>query len=242
MAGEFLVFQHVPHEPPGLLFQAAEKNGIKLDVVELWKPYEIPKVGQHAGLMIMGGPMGVNDGPDKFPSKKDELTYILSVEGRIPMFGFCLGSQLLAHAFGGRVYPNKRNGKIVKEIGFSKVSLTREGSEDPIFEGFTSPIKVLQWHGDAFGLPKGARLLATSPDCRNQAFRLGNNIYGTLFHNEFTPDMVRHLIDVDREWIHKDFELDEESLIRQAEANNTLMRIQCQRLFDNFLALPSLAA
>lgn len=239
MPGEFLVFQHVPHEPPGLLESAATKRGIGLDVVEFWKPYQIPPVGQHEGLIIMGGPQGVYEGPEQFPSKEDELSYIRASVGKIPIMGFCLGSQLLANALGARVYPDVRDGRRIKEIGFYDVDLTAEGRKDLIWTGFHSPVKVLQWHGDAFDLPEGAVLLATSPLVQNQAFRYVSNAYGFLFHREMTPEIIKRLAEIDREWTHKDFDLDEVELLRQAQQYEQLMEDQTQMLFDNLLALPS---
>ncbi len=85
---------------------------------------------------------------EDYPSKKDELEFIKGALGKIPIIGFCLGSQLLAHALGADVYPNMKDGKKVKEIGYYDVDLTNEGQKDQIFEGFTSPVTVLQWHGD----------------------------------------------------------------------------------------------
>lgn len=187
MAKEILVFQHVANEPPGMIQDAADSQGVRLNILKLWKPYQMPDPNKYDGLIIMGGPMGVYE---NYPSEKDELAFIHRVLGRVPVIGFCLGSQLLAHSLGAEVYPNMRTGKKVKEIGYYNVDLTKEGQKDPIFIGFTSPVKVLQWHGDAFDLPTGAELLATSPHCTNQAFKFGNNAYGMLFHNEFTPEMV----------------------------------------------------
>ncbi len=231
---ELLVFQHVPHEHPGMIGEVAREQGVKLDILELWKPYQIPDLTKYSGLVIMGGPMGVYE---DYPSEKDELESIKESLGKIPIIGFCLGSQLLAHALGAEVYPNMRDGRKVKEIGFYNVDLTEEGKSDPLFRGFSSPVKVLQWHGDAFDLPDGAMLLATSPDCTNQAFRYGSNAYGTLFHNEFTPKMVEELVRVDRKWIHDGFEIDEIQLIQQAKDYAELMRQQSDRLFRNFLNL-----
>ena len=234
---KILVFQHVLHESPGLIAGYAEGNNIKLTVIEFWKPYNIPDYTNFDGLIIMGGPMGVYDGKDIFPSKDDEVNFIQGALGKIPIIGFCLGSQLLAYVLGAKVYPNIIDGKRVKEIGYYNIDLTREGEIDPIFKNFISPIKVLQWHGDAFDLPNGATLLSTSVDCKNQAFRYGDKTYGMLFHNEFTPEMVNRLMEIDKEWIHKDFNFDYERVRKEAEEYKSLMKKQCKQLMDNFVSV-----
>lgn len=235
---EILVFQHVPHEPPGLIEDSVKKLGGKLDVVELWKPnYQIPDIKNYQGLVIMGGPMGVYEGKDVFSSKETEVSVIRQAHGRIPIAGFCLGSQLLAYTFGGSVEKNIVDGKHVKEVGLYKVDLTPEGQNDPLLKGFPNPMTVFQWHGDRFTMPEDAILLATNQNCTNQALRIGDSTYGFLFHFEFKPDMVERLIEVDREWMHRDHEVDEKALIEQSRKNEPLMREQCDRLFTNFASL-----
>ncbi len=234
---KFLVLQHVEHEHPGLIANYAEDKGIKLDVVELWKPYKIPTISDYNALLIMGGPMGVYEDRKAYPSKEDELRIIKgAIRKKVPTLGICLGSQLLAHALDARVYPNMVQDRRVKEIGYyNNVDLTQDGLSSLILKGFQSPLKVLQWHGDVFDLPRGATLLARSPVC-NQAFSYGN-AYAFLFHFEFTPEMVARLIEIDRDWIHKDHEIDEEQLLKEAEINSGLMRQQSARLLDNFVSI-----
>ncbi len=231
---KFLVFQHLPHEHPGLTKKCADEQGITLDIVELWKPYKIPEISDYDGLIIMGGSMGVYE---NYPSEKDELKAIRQALGRIPILGICLGSQLLAYALGANVYPNIINGKRVKEIGYYEVDLTADGMSNPILTGFSSPVRVMEWHGDAFDLPAGAKLLASNQNCKNQAFVYGENAYGFLFHFEFTPEMVKNQIEVDKAWIHQDFDMDEEKLKQEAREYAALMEEQCRKLFQNFVSI-----
>lgn len=235
---KFLVLQHVPHEHPGLLALPAAQNGVGLEVIELCKSIRIPSsTDDYKALIIMGGPMSVYDSDSAYPSKRDELRAMSKfLEEKKPVLGICLGSQLLAHALGANIYPNVIDDKRVKEIGYHTIDLTEEGFKNPLFRGFSSPVKVLQWHGDAFELPLNSQLLATSKFCRNQAFACGN-AYGTLFHFEFTPEMVQKQIEVDREWIHKDHQVDEEELVREAHKNKALMEEQSRKFFSNFLSI-----
>ena len=101
---KFLVFQHVPHEHPGLISKYAASSGVELDIVELWKPYRMPSTKDYDALVIMGGPMGVYEGKDAYPSKDDEIDVVQDYIGKMPILGICLGSQILAHALGASVY------------------------------------------------------------------------------------------------------------------------------------------
>lgn len=235
---KYLVFQHVPHEPLGLIREVLDAQGTEFQVIEFWKKdWKIPPLKDFNGLIIMGGPMGVYEGPDIFPSKEAEVKAINELLGSKPIIGFCLGAQLLAYSQGGKVYPNFKNGKRAKEIGYYTVDLTPEGQKDPLLAGFSNPMEVTQWHGDAFDIPEGGNKLATSPLCENQAFRLGKNAYGFLFHFELTPQLIKNLLKIDKKWIHEDFEMDEEKFMKQAEGKKELMKSQCERLFTNFKTL-----
>ena len=219
-----VVLQHVPYEGQGYIADYLQEHDIAFDVVRLWEPYGMPDASRCSALIVMGGPMGVYD---DFPSKRDELALLGAVVGTVPILGICLGSQLLAHALGARVYPNG------KEVGYPSVRLTAEGQASPLFKGFESDVRVLEWHGDAFDLPSDATLLATSPVCRHQAFAW-KNAYGLLFHLEMTPAMVRGLLAIHHEWTHRDFELDDAQFLKDADALAGLMKRQCYRLLDNF--------
>jgi len=94
----------------------------------------------------------------------------------------CLGAQLLCEAAGGKVRKMK-----TPEIGVLKVSVTDNKS---LFKGLNNELKVLQWHSyEAHDLPANTKLLASSPDCKVQAFS-SNNAFGLQFHVEQTNETV----------------------------------------------------
>jgi GMP synthase (glutamine-hydrolysing) len=113
-----------------------------------------------------------------------------AIAARKPVLGICLGAQLLARALGASVSANP-----VREIGWYDVAPTAAGRDDPLFRHFAAREKIFQWHGDTFAIPDGAVHLATSPDCRNQAFRYGDNVYGLQFHLEVDAPMIHR-------WLH----------------------------------------
>ena len=67
---------------------------------------------------------------------------------------------------------------------------------DTLLSHFSGVEKIFQWHGDTFELPEGAVRLASSPLCRNQAFRLEDKIYGFQFHLEVDEPMIERGLEV----------------------------------------------
>jgi GMP synthase (glutamine-hydrolysing) len=167
--------KHVPFEGPGALATALTSRGVSLE------RYLVPKDGlpKDSGdlLIVMGGPMSVND-PD--PWIAEETSFIRSVllAGK-PVIGVCLGSQFMAKSLGATI----RSGKAL-EIGMTQVRLTDEGRRDPVFGSCPETFDVFEWHGEVFDLPKDAVPLAGSEIAPLQAFRYGTRAYGLLFHLE----------------------------------------------------------
>jgi GMP synthase-like glutamine amidotransferase len=181
-----LALRHVRHEGLGLLADILCERGLPYHTLDL--PEQAPREfrpGQWSGLVVLGGPMNVDD-VAHYPYLADEVGWIReAVASRLPVLGICLGSQLLAKALDVRVYPNH-----VKEIGWYTVDWTAGAADDALFTGCAASPYVFQWHGDTFDLPEGAILLATSPRCRNQAFRFGPCAYGLQFHIEVTSAVI----------------------------------------------------
>ena len=179
-----LAFRHVPFEHLGYIAASLEAQGIPYDYADLWKEPDADfQAGEADGLIFMGGPMSVNDGFEWL--RREERCIARAAELGKPVLGVCLGAQLVAKALGARVYKNS-----VKEIGWRDVWFTPDAAADPVFAGIPSPQPLFHWHGETFELPAGAVHLAWSRDCRNQAFRIGENIYGLQFHLEVSPEMI----------------------------------------------------
>lgn len=180
-----LAFRHAPLEDIGLIAGALERHDIACRHVDLYaQPTTVPDLAGAAGLILMGGPMSVND---DLPWLRTEMRCVREAVARgMPVMGICLGAQLIAKTLGARVTRNP-----VKEIGWAPVYWTEAAKTDPLFGGFPSPETVFHWHGETFDLPEGAQLLAYSDACRRQAFRIAGNVYGLQFHLEVTPEMIQ---------------------------------------------------
>jgi GMP synthase (glutamine-hydrolysing) len=134
---------------------------------------------------LLGGPMNVDE-VEKYPFLAAEVPWIQeSLTRGVPLLGICLGAQLLAKACGAKVYSQG-----IKEIGWYPLELTPAAEADPLWKGCGPCLTVFQWHGDTFDLPPGAVLLAQSPQCVHQAFRIRQSAYGLQFHLEMTREMI----------------------------------------------------
>jgi len=235
---KILVFQHVKHEHARRFTDLADDFGFEFDIVDFWSKWKKLNLNEYSRLIAMGGPQSVYDSETNFPSKQYEIETIKNfTENKKPILGCCLGSQLIAHAFGGKVYPNIVDGKRFKETGFYDIILTEEGNKD-LFKNFSDSFKAFQWHGDVFELPKNAELLATGDFVKNQAFKIKNtNTYGMLFHFDFTPEMVKEIIRKDNKWLHTDNQVDEDNIVKESYNYENHIKELSKKLFKNWIEL-----
>lgn len=177
------VFRYSGTEGPGYFARYLAARGIPWTLVKIDSGDPLPLLpSNYAGLVLMGGPMSVND---DLPWIPHALALIArAIDEEVPVLGHCLGGQLMARALGGSVGPNP-----VKEIGWGRVRV--EDSE--VARQWFGPVKAFQsfhWHGETFSIPRGTERIAGSDYCANQAFVMGRHL-ALQCHVEMTPEMIR---------------------------------------------------
>ena len=179
--------QHVPFEGLGSIEPWLRLAGYEITNTQFFESSALPGIHEIDLLVVMGGPMSVND-EDEFPWLVKEKQFICDIiKNGIPVVGICLGAQLIASAMGAKVYRNS-----VKEIGWFPIQGV--SSIDSSHFRFPPSIDVFHWHGETFDLPSRATLLARSEGCENQAFQLGRSVMGLQFHLETTPESARKIV------------------------------------------------
>lgn len=185
--GEFPVQvreRHGPYERSVLALFPEENRFVVIDARK-----ELPPGPDWLGIIITGSESSTYDG-DTWIRKSEDFLRRAADRG-VPTFGICFGHQLLAQTFGGKVEKCPWGW----ELGTVSVLLTPEAQDDPLFSGLPNELPVQQSHGDVVGkLPSGAVCLARSSHCPIQAFRLGENIWGTQFHPEFTQAIMKDAV------------------------------------------------
>ena len=137
------------------------------------------------GLVLLGGRL-LPDEDERAPFLPRERALVgEALTAGVPVLGICLGAQLLAIVTGGEV--TAWSGET--ERGSCAVELLPAAGDDQLFAGLTDyqGLRMIQNHRDSITtLPPDAVHLATSEQCRVQAFRVGATAWGVQFHPE-TP-------------------------------------------------------
>ncbi|QFT55661.1 type 1 glutamine amidotransferase [Microbulbifer sp. THAF38] len=178
MQHPILIIQHEDNEGPGYIADWVSQHQIPTTIINPQKSV-LPENG-FSGVILLGGMMNVKD-HKLLPWLADEIQWVKSaIQQQIPFLGICLGAQILAHALGAGVKPMKQ-----EEIGWHSI--------DWIAEKPSAIEKVFQAHSYYFEIPKGAKRLASSKLCPNQAFLYRDNILGLQFHLEWSQQKVAQL-------------------------------------------------
>ena len=179
------IIRHIQCEGPGYLETVLSRHQIRHEIIALDQQEPLPAdLGNSSGLVIMGGPMSVNDDADWI---RQEIQLVRqAIEANLPVLGHCLGGQFIARALGASVGVNP-----AREIGWFPVEATSNTALVPAWlNRFTSPQPVFHWHGETFDIPDGALRILSSEHCNNQAFIYKDNVFAFQCHIEMTCEMV----------------------------------------------------
>jgi GMP synthase-like glutamine amidotransferase len=167
---DVLLVQNTQIEGSGYLGDLLKEDGF--DIQSVHAKHEALPEKKFSLVVVLGAPESAND--DLPYLQKEQKLIKQCVEQNIPVLGICLGSQLIAKTFGGKVYRGPK-----KEIGFYSDLIPHSNSS--LFSGFENPFTVFHWHGDTFDLPEGATRLVSSENFQNQAFQFKSAV-GLQFH------------------------------------------------------------
>ena len=223
--------QHVPFEGPGSIAPWADSGGHRLAITRLHAGETLPEVEEVDLLVVLGGPMSVNDDA-RYPWLSEEKRYLNRVLARgISTLGICLGAQLLASVLGARVFANAQ-----REIGWFPVEATPAATTSPLFAAFPPALPVFHWHGETFDLPSGATHLARSAACEHQAFSYGETVLGLQFHLETTPAAVADLISNCRDELQPGPYVQREEELRGSERRFAVLNEHLRPLLSRLIA------
>jgi GMP synthase-like glutamine amidotransferase len=219
---DVLLVQNTTIEGSGFLGDLLKEDGFNIHSVHA-KHEQLPEK-ENSLVVILGAPESANDNLSYL--QEEQKLIKKSVENNTPVLGICLGSQLIAKTFGGRVYRGPK-----KEIGFFDDLVPETNSS--LFSGFDNPFTVFHWHGDTFDLPKGAIRLAHSEIYPNQAFQFQCAV-GLQFHLEVNEEMVNLWLDRTEDKLQNISYIDPEKIRSDIDENISIVKTNMKNFYNNF--------
>jgi GMP synthase (glutamine-hydrolysing) len=157
-------------------------------------------LSDYSGIIVGGSPFTSSDPPEHKSQVQHrveaELARLLDrvVEEDFPFLGACYGVGTLGLHEGALIDRTYGEG-----LGGATITLTPEGMVDPLLQGLPESFIAFTGHKEACTvLPPHAVLLATSPACPVQMFRIKENLYATQFHPELDVGGLVTRIDIYR--------------------------------------------
>jgi GMP synthase-like glutamine amidotransferase len=177
------IVRHSTTEGPGYFATYLDRRGIPWRLVKIDEGEAVPAdASAFSGLVLMGGPMSVNDDLPWIPPLLQLIRE--AVADDVPVLGHCLGGQLMSRALGGKVGRNP-----VKEIGWGDVEVADHPLARDWFGADLKRFESFHWHGETFSIPEGAVRIMGNRNCENQGFVIGNNL-GMQCHVEMTEELI----------------------------------------------------
>lgn len=192
-----LIIRHNEHETLGENYSSVLRDcGFELHPINVFESepefadFDPPPLANLDLIIALGGALSAND---DYPAVHAEREFFAdAMTSGTPIFGVCLGAQIMARALGGTVEPTGGY-----EFGLRKIWITENGSNDPVFNKLRVPL-VPTLHGEHFTVPKDAEELAFGYMlCRDGTFRRQSmafrykNSYAFQFEPQLTLNELR---------------------------------------------------
>lgn len=156
-----------------------------------WRRIERTPLGEvdfdrYSGIILAGSPFTVSEPVERKSADERrverELAELLDrvLERDFPFLGICYGIGTIGVHQGAVV--DRTFGESTQA---TRIRLTVEGLADPLFRELPPEFDAFVGHKEAIAeAPPHLAVLAASPGCPVQAFRVGRNVYATQFHPE----------------------------------------------------------
>ena len=205
-----LILQHQLPENAAYLTTWLERQGVEYRVVNAGAGEQFPaSINGYSALAVMGGGMSAND--DLESNRQAEQLILQAMSQDIPVIGHCLGGQLMSRALGAKI-----SIAAIPEIGWQPIEYADNALAQQWF-GNDPTDTVIHWHYDTFAVPLGATLLASSPNCANQAWGIGPHL-AMQFHIEINETKIDSWVaEDDAKWAQA------RSLFESAQSRQTIL-------------------
>jgi GMP synthase (glutamine-hydrolysing) len=178
---KILVVLHQESSKAGRVGAKLIERGFELDIRRPALGDALPDTMEtHTAAVVFGGPGSANDNDEWVKRETDWLA--VPLKENKPLFGICLGAQMLANHLGGKVYQRKDQ-KV--EIGYYPLE---DVDQDQKFGPW--PDWVYHFHREGLTAPSSCEILASSDLYPHQAFCLDEKTVAIQFHVELTLAMM----------------------------------------------------
>ncbi len=222
--------QHVPFEGLSMIAEWAQANNHSINCTKFYQnDYKLPTADDFDMLVVMGGPMSVNDDTIYSWLAEERACIKAAIDADKYVLGVCLGAQQIARVLGAQVKANP-----CKEIGWYPIAFTDQALSLTLLSGLNNAMTVLHWHGETFDIPAGAIQLASSAVCANQGFLYQDKVLALQFHIEMDTLAVEQIVESCSNELIDEEHIQSESTILEGTKRYHLKRALF-RLLDNWI-------
>lgn len=164
---------------PEFYARLLEPEGIRLSTWSVVDGVFPESVQDAEGWLVSGSKHGAYEDHDWIPPLEDLIRDIFAAQ--VPLVGICFGHQIIAQALGGTVEKFAGGWAVGRHV------YDWQGDE----------VVLNAWHQDQVTkAPESARVIASSPFCKNAALLYDGRAFTVQAHPEFDREAIGMLLDV----------------------------------------------